>query len=99
MIVTVKAGGPLRLRVEGLKEGQREVELEEGARISDVFGALKLGVGEVRVMMLNGRPVHSDVELKEGDRLALYPPELAFNKYVAINFFNVLAKKGIQESR
>ncbi len=99
MNITIKAGGPLRKRLEGLKDGQKILELAPGAKVSDAFAALGLEVTEVRVMMLNGRPVHSDLELKEGDRLALYPPELAFNKYVAINFFNVLAKEGIQKQR
>ena len=99
MNITIKAGGPLRKRLEGLKDGQRILELAPGAKVSDAFAALGLEVTEVRVMMLNGRPVHSDLELKEGDRLAIYPPELAFNKYVAINFFNVLAKEGIQKQR
>ncbi len=89
----------MRQIIKGLKDGQKTLTLVQGARISDAFEALDLEVTAVRVIMLNGRPVHSDSELKEGDRLAIWPPELAFNKYVAINFFNVLAKDKIRESR
>ncbi len=99
MNIIIKAGGPLRLRLENLKDGQRNLALAEGAKVTDAFKALGLDLTGVRVIMLNGRPVHSDLELKEGDRLALFPPELAFNKYVAINFFNVLAKDGIRKTR
>ena len=99
MDIIIKAGGPLRLRIEGLVKGIKTLELPPGSKVSDAFKALELDVTEVRVIMLNGRPVHSDLELKEGDRLAIWPPELAFNKYVAINFFNVLARDKIRESR
>lgn len=99
MKITIKAGGPLRLRLEGLVKGMKTLDLAPGAKVSDAFAALDLDVTAVRVIMLNGRPVHSDLELKEGDRLALWPPEMAFNKYVAINFFNVLAKDKIMKSR
>jgi sulfur carrier protein ThiS len=69
------------------------LELPPGAYVSDALAALGLEGDVVRVLMLNGRPIASDVEMEDGDRLGLFPRELAFNVYVATNFFNPLARK------
>ena len=90
MTVTVKLGGPLRNRVSGHKHGELSLELEPGATITTALARLGLEASEVRVMMLGGRPVREDTPLSHGDRLALFPPELAYNMYVAINFRNRL---------
>lgn len=94
MKVTVKVGGPLRKRVKGLVEGSRVLDLKSGARVTDAIAAMGLELDQVRVIMLGGRPVFKNVELKEGDRLAMFPPEMAFNMYVAINFHNHLLEEG-----
>ncbi len=94
MTVRIKLGGPLRERVSGHIDGEMDLDLPEGSRVSDALAALGLSLDQVRVMMLGGRPVTDDVELRQGDRLALFPPELAFNMYVAINFYNRLLGSG-----
>jgi hypothetical protein len=38
------------------------------------------------MILLNGRGVDSESILSNGDRIALFPPEMAFNMYVAISF-------------
>lgn len=96
--ITIKIGGPLRKKVRGLVGGERNITLPDGGRISDAVAALELIPTDVRVMMLNGRPVRSNVELAEGDRLAFFPPEQAFNMYVAINFFNTLLRDELEET-
>jgi len=93
MRISVKLGGPLRRKVKGHQAGEMNLELDEGARISQALGRLGLEVAEVRVLMVNGRPAPGDLVLQDGDRLALFPPELAYNNYVAINFFNTLVLK------
>lgn len=90
MKVTVKIGGPLRAKVEGLVEGCRVLDLEPGARLTEAISALGLKLDDVRVIMLNGRPVFDNTCLTDGDRLAMFPPQLAFNMYMAINFHNHL---------
>jgi sulfur carrier protein ThiS len=95
MKITVKLGGPLRQRVPGHICGELCLELPEGARVSDALKALNLVGDVVRVLMLNGRPIRYDQELCQGDRLGLWPRELAFNMYVATNFFNPLAREEI----
>jgi sulfur carrier protein ThiS len=96
MKINVKLGGPLRQRVPGHICGELCLELPEDARVSDALKALGLVGDVVRVLMLNGRPIRYDQELGEGDRLGLWPRELAFNMYVATNFFNPLARAEIE---
>jgi sulfur carrier protein ThiS len=93
MLISIKLGGPLRQRVQGHERGEMTLELTPGALVSDALAALGLMGDVVRVLMLNGRPIPGDVELHDGDRLGLFPRELAFNAYVATNFFNPLARK------
>jgi sulfur carrier protein ThiS len=85
MQITAKLSGPLRKEIEGLVEGEITVELPEGTMISGAIEALGLA-GKVRMLMLNGKAAMHDTELKDGDRLALLPPALAFNMYVATGF-------------
>lgn len=92
MTITVKLGGALRQRVSGHQAGEVRLSLAEGARVSEALASLGLKLEDVRVMMVDGRPIKDDQALKENDRLALFGPELAFNNYVAINFFNNLLK-------
>ena len=94
MRLTVKIGGPLRKRLEGRHEsGQIILEMPEGSRVSDVLAELGLFGDVVRVLMVNGRPIKEDIVLHDGDRLGLFPRELAFNVCTAISFFNPLARK------
>lgn len=96
MRITVKLGGSLRQRVAGHQAGELELALPEGARVSQALKALGLVGDVVRVLMVNGRPIRDDQEMREGDRLGLWPRELAFNMYVATNFFNPLARGEIE---
>ncbi len=99
MHITVKLGGPLRQRVPGHQAGELLLELPGGARVSDALKALGLMGDVVRVLMVNGRPIRHDQELQEADRLGLWPRELAFNMYVATNFFNPLARQEIEDKK
>lgn len=96
MQITVKLGGPLRQRLPGHQAGELTMELPEGACVFDALKALDLMGDVVRVLMLNGRPIRYDQELRDGDRLGLWPRELAFNMYVATNFFTPLAREEIK---
>ena len=93
MKITVKLGGPLRKKIEGHVGGELILDLAEGARVSTALDALGLPHEEVRVLMLNGLAIPGDVELKDGDRLGLFPKEQAFNVITAVSFFNPLARK------
>lgn len=93
MKITIKLGGPLRKKIEGHDRGEMVLDLTDGGRISDALIALNLGPDEVRVIMKNGRAIHEDEVLQDGDRLGLFPRELAYNTMTAISFFNPLARK------
>lgn len=93
MEITIKLGGPLRRRVPGHNQGLLHLALPQGARVSSALAALGLEPDAVRVIMKNGRAIHSDEPLENGDRLGLFPRELAFNVITAISFFNPLARK------
>lgn len=92
MQISIKLGGPLRQRVEGHHRGEMSLEITPGTLVSHVLRRLGLDGDVVRVLMLNGRPLAKDKELQDGDRLALFPRELAYNLYAAINFFNPLSR-------
>ncbi|MFH1138165.1 MAG: MoaD/ThiS family protein [Pseudomonadota bacterium] len=93
MKITIKLGGPLRKRIEGHDRGEMLLSLADGAHISDVLAALRLEPDEVRVIMKNGLAIGGDEPLADGDRLGLFPRELAYNTMTAISFFNPLARK------
>jgi sulfur carrier protein ThiS len=93
MDITIKLGGPLRKKIEGHDRGLMTIPLADGGRVSDAIRALGLDTGDVRVIMKNGRAIHSDETLADGDRLGLFPRELAYNTITAISFFNPLARK------
>ena len=93
MNVTIKLGGPLRKKIAGHKRGEIQMKLRPGATVTTALGRLGLDTSDVKVMMLGGRPVSQDAPLGSGDRLALFPPELAYNMYVAINFRHRLPRE------
>ncbi|MGD9123539.1 MAG: MoaD/ThiS family protein [Desulfarculaceae bacterium] len=93
MQITIKLGGPLRKRVQGHEQGEMLLELPSGAHVSGALAQLGLEGDVVRVIMKNGRAIFSDEPLSDGDRLGLFPRELAYNTITAISFLNPLAKK------
>lgn len=98
MKVTVKLAGPLRKKVSGLVNGEIQLELEPGTRISQAIEKLGLA-GQVRMLMLNGRAVKQDKPLEPGDRLMLLPPALAFNMYVATGFLAPDAREQVKKGK
>jgi molybdopterin converting factor small subunit len=67
-------------------EGLFPLETTEKATVREVIRELGIPPEKVRMILLNGRGVDSDSILSNGDRVALFPPEMAFNMYVAISF-------------
>ena len=72
MLVTVRLFAGLRERA-GF--GSRQLELGEGARVADVWGALELGDQPAGLLYaVNKAYAAADVALGEGDEVALIPP-------------------------
>jgi len=82
--VTVKLGGSLRNRAANPKEGLETFVLPEGARIADLLSHMGIALEEAKIVLHNARSAGIDALLNEGDRVAIFPPELAFNLYVAL---------------
>lgn len=85
MRVTLLLGGDLRREAS---DGSRErgVELPEGSLIGGLLTTLSLPRQRVRLILVNGRGATLATRLHEGDRVALFPPELSFNTFVSLSF-------------
>lgn len=98
MQITVKLAGPLRKKVGGLTNGEKQLELAEGTTVSQAIAALGLA-GQVRMLMLNGKALFKDQALQPGDRLMLLPHALAFNMYVATGFLAPEVREEISKKK
>jgi molybdopterin converting factor small subunit len=83
--VTVLLGGSLRHEGGG---GQQEFDLKLPvvSRVEDVLTRLGLPLDRVKMIMLNGRGATLETAVRQGDRVALFPPELSFNTFVSLSF-------------
>ena len=87
MQVTVKLHASLRpYGRSDSNNGLFPLETAEKATVREVIRELGIPSAKVRMILLNGRGVDSNSNLSNGDRIALFPPEMAFNMYVAISF-------------
>lgn len=87
MRVTVKLHASLRpYGRSDSNDGLFPLETAEKATVREVIKELGIPPEKVRMILLNGRGVDSDSILSNDDRVALFPPEMAFNMYVAISF-------------
>jgi molybdopterin converting factor small subunit len=87
MQITVKLHASLRpYGKSDSKDGLFSLETSEKATVREVIRELGMPPEKVRMILLNGRGVDSESILSNGDRIALFPPEMAFNMYVAISF-------------
>ena len=97
MRVTVLLGGPLRIEA-GEKRQQFEVELQPESRVEDLLPRLGLSQDRIKMIMVNGRGATLDTAISEGDRVALFPPELAFNTFVSLGFRKESVEKRKKQS-
>ena len=83
--ITVLLGGNLRKEAgEGRQEF--EVELTSGSQVEDLLTHLGLPDGRIKMIMVNGRGATLDTPIADGNRVALFPPELSFNTFVSLSF-------------
>lgn len=62
------------------------MELPSGACVQDLIERLGLPLSRVRMILINGRGCTLSSPVGEGDRVALFPPELSFNTFISLNF-------------
>ena len=99
MRITVLLGGPLR-KEAGEKHHQFEMELPPGSIVEDLPPRLGLSQDRIKMIMVNGRGATQDTVISEGDRVALFPPELAFNTFVSLGFRKEsVEKRGKEKQR
>ena len=83
--ITVLLGGNLRKEAgEGRQEF--EAELTSGALVEDLILLLGLPHDRVKMIMVNGKGATLDTPISDGNRVALFPPELSFNPFVSLSF-------------
>jgi molybdopterin converting factor small subunit len=97
MRITVLLGGPLRSEA-GEKRQQFELELRPESRVEDLLPRLGLSQDRIKMIMVNGRGATLDTAISEGDRVALFPPELAFNTFVSLGFRKESVEKREKQS-
>ncbi len=60
-----------------LRENRDKVainDINEGTTPKDIIEGLNIPLKDVAIIMVNGRRVKEEIELKDGDVLALFPP-------------------------
>ena len=65
---------------------ERIVELPDQARGVDLAAALGLPDGRVKIIFVNSRASSLSTSLHDGDRVALFPPELSYNTFVSLSY-------------
>jgi molybdopterin converting factor small subunit len=91
--ITAKLFASLRKLIPCGPEGEIELPVEEGSSVEAIVSKLSIPKDRVRMIMINGIVTGFDDAVKDGDRVALFPPEVAFNLYVALNFREDLRRK------
>ena len=84
--ITVKLFASLRDRIPVHDHGLLYVQVDPQATVDNLIRTLDLSLAQIRMIMVNGRGDGPDRVLQDGDRVALFPPEVAFNMYVALSF-------------
>lgn len=82
--VTILLGGPLRHLHPDCRHGELQLPLEAPLRVAELLERIGVPAARARVLLLNHRKAYLDSLVRAGDRLAVFPPELAFNMYVAL---------------
>ena len=82
--VTLFLGASLRKLRPEYASGEATVELGDAQTVADLLAKALIPVEQARVLLLNHKKAFLDAPVQAGDRLAVFPPELAFNMYVAL---------------
>jgi len=81
-----------RLHPEGKAE-HFPFEVDGPLTVRELLDRLGLAVEQARVVLINHRKAFLDSRIDPGDRVGIFPPELAFNMYVALE----MAHHGLDE--
>jgi hypothetical protein len=84
--VTLLLGGSLRQLHPEARNGEIEVPIDDPLTITEFLERTNVPTDQARMLMLNHKRADLDAVVRPGDRLAVFPPSLAFNMYVALSF-------------
>jgi molybdopterin converting factor small subunit len=84
--ITVRLFASLRKYTPGDSLGVIDMNVKEDLEIREIVSKLNIPEERVKMIMKNGRVAAFGDTVKEGDRIAFFPPEVAFNLYIALNF-------------
>ena len=93
-MVTILLGASLRRLHPESRTGEIQVEVSAPLSVTELLGLANIPTDRARVLLLNHKKAYLDSVVRPGDRLAVFPPELAFNMYVALE----LAHGGVLEA-
>jgi molybdopterin converting factor small subunit len=91
--ITAKLFASLRELIDCGPVGEIDLKVEDGSSVEEIVSIVGITKDRVRMIMINGTIAAFDDRVKDGDRVALFPPEVAFNLYVALNFREDLRRK------
>jgi len=75
MKIEVVLYAQLACRLPGERAGNScPMDVQDGCAISDVLTSLDIPLDSPKILFINGRHAKEDTILKEGDRLAVFPP-------------------------
>lgn len=75
MKIEVNLYATLKRYMKNVTGGKSSViDVEDGVRVKDVIQKLKIPVDTVKLIFINGVHAKVDTNLKDGDRLGLFPP-------------------------
>jgi molybdopterin converting factor small subunit len=83
--IIVLLGGNLR-KEAGKGRQEFELELTSGSQVEDLLTRLGLPDDRIKMIMVNGRGATLETPIADGNRVALFPPELSFNTFVSLSF-------------
>ncbi len=64
----------IKLKAQGIKCGNKEMQIEPNTSASQLIESLKLKSDEVEALFINHKILPKETILKDGDRVALVPP-------------------------
>jgi len=74
MEVELRVFGDLRRYVEVMEIGESQaLSLDDGSTVKDILIQLGIPEADAKIILVNGRGKKIDGELKDGDRLAIFP--------------------------
>ena len=77
-------GASLRHLYPEARGGEIKIDIDGPLRVTELLARVNIPPEKARILLLNHSKAFLDTIVKPGDRLAVFPPELAFNLYVAL---------------